>query len=45
MLINEKLTQRETAVSTKEANIATLQQQIGGKAGNGNIKVDFLVLH
>ena len=45
MLINEWLMQRETGFSTKQPTIATLQHWIGGKGGNGNIKVNFLVLH
>ena len=39
MLINERLTQRETEF------FATLQHSIGGQEDNKNIKVDFLVLH
>ena len=45
MLINERLTQRENRFSTKQRTIATLEHCNWGKWGNGNIKVDFLVLH
>ena len=39
MLINEKLTQRDTEF------FATLQHWTGSKEVNKNIKADFLVLH
>ena len=45
MLINEGLTQLETGFFAKEPTIATLQHWIGGEGSNGNITVDFLVLH
>ena len=44
MLIKEQLTQRETGFATNELTITTLQHLIGGKGGNGNINVEFLVL-
>ena len=45
MLINEQLRQEETEFSTKTPTIANLQHRNEGKGGNGNMKVDFLVLH
>ena len=45
LLINERLRQREAEFSIKALTTANLKHWNRGKRGNGNIRVDFLVLH